>query len=183
MTALPYIHRVRVVTLDPDGENRFRLRLDTAERERIARFLRIPGVERMAMTGRIVPSAGGWQVRGQLTATVVQDCVVTLEPVRNTIDVPVRRSYLPDAGGPEGAEIELHAEDLDAPDPLGTAIDLGELAVETLTLSLDPWPRSQGAALDGSPLAQPGLDALDQQQERPFASLAELRERMTRDKG
>lgn len=183
MTAPPLLHRVQVVTLDPEGENRFRLRPDAAERERIARFLDIPAVERMAMTGRILRLGDGWQVRGQLTATVVQDCVVTLEPVRGTVDVPVRRSYQPGVEAPRAEDLELHEQDLDAPDPLGSAIDLGELAVETLTLNLDRYPRAEGAELERTSALEDGSEASAGEEERPFAGLAALRERMSRDEG
>lgn len=181
----PLIDQVTVASLDRDGgENRFRLQPDAEARRRVADFLDIESVERMTMTGRIEPAGReGWLVRGQLTATVVQSCVVTLAPVRARIDVPVRREYQPGADPVPGAEVELHAGDLDAPDPLGRTIDLGQLAVETLALSLDPWPRAAGAEIESEALLRPEGDALDAGDERPFASLAELRDRLARDKG
>lgn len=158
---------------DPDGVT-VDLRADDAVRERVARFLDIPRVERMVLTGRLDPaSGGGWRFRGQLTATVEQTCVVTLDPVRSVIDVPVRRDYVPGPlpSGPPG-EQELDEDDLDAPEPFGDAIDPAQLATEALALALDPWPRKDGAHLPDSDAA-----AGDPVRESPFARLAALRDR------
>ena len=65
--------------------------------------------------------------------------------------------------------------DSDPPDAIvNGAIDLGALAVEFLTLALDPYPRKPGAefaASDGAGLADHG----DQDSGNPFAALAKLR--------
>ena len=180
----PLRYPVRVATLgrEPEAENGVRLAPDAEARARIARFLGIGSVERMALTGRFSPLPDGWEFRGQLTATVEQPCVVTLEPVRETIDTPVRRRFLSGYAPPEEAERSLDEDDLDPPEPLEDEIDLGHVAVETLALSLDPYPRAEGAEIDprhaGDPAA--GADAPD---ERPFAGLAELRARMSRKDG
>lgn len=181
----PLIDRVAVARLDraEGADNSFRLTPDAEERARIARFLDIEAVERMTLTVRLFPLDGdGWEARGQLTATVVQSCVVTLEPVRNVVDTPVRRTYLHAPDIPESAEMELDEDDLDPPDVFDTHIDLGQLAVETLALALDPWPRAEGAEFDARRYGEPGAEAVDEETSRPFASLAELRHKLDRGK-
>lgn len=178
----PLVHRVPVATLDREAENAVRLTPDAEARDRIARFLDIEAVERLTLTVRLAPKGEGWEARGQLTATVVQSCVVTLEPVRDVIDVPVRRTYLPAPELPQAADTELDEDDLDPPDPLGEQIDLGQLAVETLALALDPWPRAEGAALDPGLSGRAEAARLDEEADRPFAGLAELRARLGRER-
>lgn len=183
--APPLIHRIAVATLgrEDDADNSFRLSPDAEARARIARFLDIEAVERMTLTVRLLPRPDdGWEAKGQLTATVVQSCVVTLEPVRGVIDTAVRRRYVHDPDMPESANLELGEDDLDPPDAFDRHIDLGQLAVETLALMLDPWPRAEGAEFDQQRPGQPGLAALGEENSRPFASLAELRARLGRDK-
>ncbi len=175
----PFRHPVRIAELDPDDDEGKAVRLvpDAETRRRIAAFLGIEGLDRLALTGALVPVAGGWEVRGQLTATAVQACRVTLAPLKETIDTPVRRRYLRGLEPPPGDERMLGEEDMDPPEPLGAEIDLGQLAVETLALSLDPWPRAEEAALE----APAGTDTAPDGAERPFAALAALRGKLARD--
>lgn len=176
----PLRHPVRVATLDAQAgaENPVRLAPDADARARIARFLDIEAVERMALTGRLAPLPEGWEFRGKLTATVVQACVVTLEPVRSVIDTPVRRRFVRDLSEEREAEQMLGEADLDPPEPLGPEIDLGHVAVETLALVLDPWPRAEGAELDPEHAGDADGEADGVRAERPFAGLAALRARL-----
>ena len=70
---------------------------DPREAEALARLLDARSVRKMRFAGRLTPLAdGGWQLAGALGATVVQSCVVTLDPVTTRIDQPVRRTFLPE---------------------------------------------------------------------------------------
>jgi uncharacterized metal-binding protein YceD (DUF177 family) len=96
--------------------------------------------------------------QGVLAAEVEQACIVTLEPVRQSVDERFAVRFVP-----EGQESE--DDDPESIDelPYGPAgIDLGEAAAEQLALALDPYPRADGAALDEAPEA----DAAN-----PFAAL------------
>jgi len=65
----------------------------------LARLLDSPAVRKLRFAGRLAPLAkGGWQLDARLGASVVQTCVVTLEPVTTRIDQTVRRRYEPEAG-------------------------------------------------------------------------------------
>ena len=119
--------------------------------------------------------AGGLHVVGSISATVGQNCVVTLEPLANevqeTVDLifePAQRlGKLADDGQQSGQQ---HDVKWDAPEPLiGGVIDLGELAIEFLILGLDPYPRKPGAVF------QPPHD--NKPEQGPFAALGRLAKR------
>jgi uncharacterized metal-binding protein YceD (DUF177 family) len=117
--------------------------------------------------------SAGLRVTGDVSATVVQTCVVTLDPLTDEVDEAVDVVFEPAAPEPaKPAEKALAEEDLgDAADPPETlvdgAIDLGALAVEFLTLGLDPYPRKADAVFE-APAA--GDDRADS----PFAALVAL---------
>jgi len=141
-----------------------------AEAVALARLLGANTVRKVRFVGRLEPAGrGGWRLEGRLGATVVQPCVVTLEPVTTRIDQPVRRTWLPGAGAPPAAEVVLDADADDEPDPLGERIDLGLVATEALALAVPAYPRKPGAAL------RPSGDEADDERPRPFAALAALR--------
>ena len=81
-------------------------------------------------------------MQGNVTAKLVQRCVITLDPF------PVELAF-PVGSMAEGARHD-HVEELEGDEPdivNGGAIDLGELTAEELALNLDPYPRKPGAEM------------------------------------
>jgi hypothetical protein len=109
----------------------------------------------------------GLHVEGRVNATVRQTCVVSLEPVVNTIDEAVDVDFAPPRDGEQSLsdEIELDSNADDEPEPLiGNSVDLGLLATEFLILGVDPYPRKGDASF--APPASGEAAA------NPFAALA-----------
>lgn len=142
------------------------------EGARIARLMGAQAVRKLRLAGSLARLAGGWQLDATLGATVIQTCVVTLDPVTTRIDQAVRRRFLP-AGAEAAREVILSPEDEDDEiDPLGDRIDLGLVAIEALALALPPYPRKPGASL-----ADIGVGAATEAV-KPFAALAALRDKL-----
>ena len=102
------------------------------------------------------------EASGELRAEVVQACVVSLEPVAQSVEDAFTLRFVP-------AGTESPDDDPEAPDELpyeGSTIDLGEAAAEQLALALDPYPRHPDAALDS---------VVDEPEAGPLAALAALR--------
>jgi uncharacterized metal-binding protein YceD (DUF177 family) len=133
---------------------------------------------RRARAGRYVAIEAG------LLASVVQTCVVTLEPVPAELDE--RFSLLLGPIGRRAVESDIPAAgdlivDLDEPEPLdGDEIDLGELVAQQLSLALDPYPRAPD--VDAAAVATIYGDAAPTEEgdappssPNPFAALATRR--------
>lgn len=172
MSSAPFSHRLRVSQLNPRQPNRIDLAPDDAARQRIAAELGLtaPPEVRLAATVTAAPN-DAWLLEGRIIARVQQPCVVTLAPVRSEIDEPVRRLYSPHVTQPEGDEVEMPDDEVE---PLGPAIDAGEVLVEALALALPPYPRADGAELP--PNATDPADG-DDDSRRPFQGLADLLQR------
>ncbi len=109
-------------------------------------------------------------VEGKLRADVEQECVVTLEPVRDTVASPFDQRYTLSPEEPV-ADLVIDSDDAEPPEPVvGDAIDLGELVSQYLGLSLNPYPRAPDAD------AQAGEYQAESPADGPFAELAKLRE-------
>ena len=151
---------------------------DEDEARAIARFLGLEALRGLRFQGELAPSgADGWRIEGRLSAEVVQSCVVTLEPVAQRIDEAVARDYVPEADYSPPTEIDLDPEAEDDPDPFGTVIDPGLLALESLALALDPYPRAPGVPPAEYRAAPPGVAPLADGDLKPFAKLAVLKEK------
>lgn len=153
--------------------------VDAAARAAIAAGLDIASLDAMRLTGSLAPwGRRGWRFDGRLVARAAQNCVVTLDAVAEAIDEPVLRIWSPDAARDVDVDSTTDGED-ETPEPLGDAIDLGQIAVETLALALDPYPRTPDATLDDTVATPPGAEPLTDEAAKPFAGLAALRAAMT----
>jgi uncharacterized metal-binding protein YceD (DUF177 family) len=144
----------------------------------IAKLLDLKGLERLSFAYRLNHAGGGrLRLAGRLTASATQTCVVSLEPVEASLDVPVEAELW---AAELIEQLEKGADEpggpgqLEWPEPIVDGkIDLGPFIYETLATSLDPYPRKQGASFDWSQAEteQGGTES------GPFAALAELKRR------
>ena len=140
-----------------------KLSADPEELQALARRFKIPALHALTAEIRATPwRGGGMKLEGHITADMEQVSVVSLEPFRETVSVPLARYFLP-----HGAVVDNEQED-DA-DPIDNGwIDLGEVVAETLALDLDPYPKKPGEAFPGH-VEDDGEDA---KVPSPFAALA-----------
>jgi Large ribosomal RNA subunit accumulation protein YceD len=167
----PWRVPVAVADVAEDGQT-FVLDADAQVRAAVARMAGLRELPRLQAEFKLTPQAsGGLRVVGRVSATVGQDCVVTLEPIINAVEGDVDLLFVPqpavsetaaEGGGASATEVAARWGD---PEPLvGGAVDLGALATEFLILGLDPYPRKPGAVFD--PPHPPDPDS------NPFAALA-----------
>ena len=108
-----------------------------AVRLKIAGVLAVSAQLKLQRRGDII------MIEGWLTARVVQDCIVTLEPFEQTLDERFEVHLVP--AGTE--DEEPGPDEIDQIPYTGHVVDLGEVVAEQLALVLDPYPRSPGAEL------------------------------------
>jgi uncharacterized metal-binding protein YceD (DUF177 family) len=169
---------IRVVDLAKGQTRPVLLEPDEQSRDEIAETLGIVAVRKLRLEGQLAPRGKrDWQFTGTLGATVVQSCVVTLAPVTTRIDETVQRRWVAGWHEPEGDEVEL-PEDVDV-EPLGAEIDLGGVMVEALALALPAFPRADDAELDETAFTEPGKEPMTDDEARPFAGLATLRDKLS----
>lgn len=140
------------VWVDPDslpGEGRtFRLKPTEEERAAIAARLELIGLPAFEATVSAKPMRGTGTIRvtGTLRASVSQACVVTLDPVPSDLEEGFDADFGPVE---EEVNLDLTLEDADPVEPFeADGIDIGELAVQHLSLSLNPYPRVSDEAAD-----------------------------------
>jgi hypothetical protein len=180
----PFRRPIAVATLSRKQPLAFDISPEPGELEAIARFLGLAALERLRLRGELMPAgADGWRIEGRLTADLVQACVVTLEPVAQRIDQAVARDYVPEAAYRPPAEIDLDPDAEDDPDPFDRVIDPGLLAIESLALALDPYPRVADVPPAEYQAAPPGAAPLADGDLKPFAKLAVLKEKLGEGKG
>jgi uncharacterized metal-binding protein YceD (DUF177 family) len=154
------------------GLNRTR-EATTEELQDVAKELNILGVSNLSSRYRIVSIAGGaYRLTGSLSASVDQACVVSLEPVAGKVEAAFDVEFWPDLQSEEsdedasvlsGSDVELLEHGL---------IPVGRIVFETLSASLNPYPRREGVEFSWED-PKSGQDSTS----NPFAALSKLKDK------
>lgn len=177
---MPDVVPFAVADLPQNRPSKFNLHPDEGQLVHIAKELGLSAARKVSFAGQI--SAQGrrnWVLTAKLGATVVQPCVVTLEPVTTRIDSDVRRVFLAELPDPGLGEVEMH--DDENIELLGSTIDPFIVMIETLALVLPQYPRKKDANLAESVFTEPGQKPMTDEDARPFAGLAGLGKAMKND--
>ena len=161
----------RLAELADAPQHRVEIVATEAERTALAQRFSLPAVDALSAHLTVRNDASGEIiVEGRLEAEVVQECVVTLEPVSETVAAPLEQRYTRQPAEPV-ADLVITPDDLEPPEPVvGDTIDLGELVAQHLLLSLNPYPRGPDADDRANQYRSEAPEA------GPFAALAKLRD-------
>jgi uncharacterized metal-binding protein YceD (DUF177 family) len=164
---------LRIDTIGADGRA-VHVEADRAERAALAKRFALPGIDRLEAEVTLSRSGTLVFARGRIGADVTQSCVATGVPLTATIDEPFEIVFSPaPTQGRSDEEIELSESECDTVFYSGASIDVGEAVAETLSLSLDPWPRSPDA---DEALRKAGVKA--EEEAGKFGALAALRDKL-----
>jgi hypothetical protein len=156
----------------PETGQHFDLAADAHVRAAVAKVAGLRELPRLEANIDVTRRGSGLHVVGSISATVGQNCVVTLEPLVNEVEETINLIFEPPQrlAAPDEVEGQQHGVKWDDPEPLvAGVVDLGALATEFLILGLDPYPRKPGAVFE------PPQDA--KRDKGPFAALGRLAKR------
>lgn len=175
-------HSLRSGALPTRKPTRFKLEPNVQTRAEMATALGLLELPAFRLVGEITPTGKhDFTLTAHLTAKVVQPCSVTLEPVPATLEEDVVRHFIADWTEPDAEEIEMSEDDTS--EPLPEVIDLGDVAMEALSLALPLYPRAAGAELGQVSVAPPGAEPIREDDLKPFAGLAALKDKLTGGNG
>lgn len=151
------------------------LTITANDAECIAVAKRLDLLELKALSAHLIlerlADSDAYQVKGKLTAQVVQQCVATLRPVSATVIEDVSGAFMPSERIPaEHGSLEIADVLEEIIEPIiNGAIDVGELVVQHLALGLDPYPRCKDTNILSPKAAPVGKDT-----QKPFSGLVDL---------
>ena len=158
------------------------------QRRAMADALDLVACTRLAVTASIKARAGGrYFLVGRIEAAIEQACVATLEPIHTHLDEELVAEFSPeeDIAQTLPSEPDFDPEGADEPFAIVAGeIDVGRAVYEHLALSVDPFPRREGAGAitiekgPSGPVQIRDADVsggLDPDKPNPFAALAKLK--------
>lgn len=156
--------RIEVETLPVKGPYRGTLETTATDLAGLADrfgFAALASLEVRLEIARVGPDA--WDVTGRLQARIVQPCIVTGDPVPESVDFTIEERYV--RAAVEDDEIVVGLEDSE---PLvDGCIELGEMVAQSLALAANAWPRTADAPDE--------FKAGNVDDAHPFASLGSLK--------
>jgi hypothetical protein len=143
---------------------------DEAVRASLGALAGLRALPRLEAAIDLARHGNGLRASGQVSATVGQTCVVTLEPLDGTVEETFDIVFSPAPTDDRAAAVQYDGDE--PPELLADGIaDVGAVASEFFLLGIDRYPRKPGAAF-AAPVAEASGDG-------PFAALARLK----REKG
>jgi uncharacterized metal-binding protein YceD (DUF177 family) len=161
----------RLIDIDrlPPGETLHEIEATAAERAALAQRFSLLSLDRLEARVRLTRLAGGLlRLAAELSADVVQECVVTLEPVASQVADSFTLLY----GQAQAAasEVTLSGE-AELVEPIsGGTVDIGEAVAQQLSLAIDPFPRAPG-------VKAPHAEEIAAKPASPFAALAKWKQK------
>ena len=156
----------------PATGRRVELKADPATRDAVATAVGVVALPRLEALFDLTPLPNdAVRVTGSVLASVEQNCVVTLDPLSNQVEEKVELVFAPPGAlaSPQAIAALGPTDEDNPPEVLQKGIvDLGAVAIEFLTLGIDPYPRKPGASFE-APQAEGDPAA------HPFAALAALK--------
>jgi len=159
-----------VARLSPKGIEEY-LEAKPAERKALAKRFDIVEVKSLKASLTLIPKPQeAIDVTGKIEATIVQNCVVTLEPLVNRMELDVNLTFVPEEQNDKGSG-EAIIEDLSDEIEVfsGGKIDIGEMVAQQVGVNIDPYPRKPNAVL---PVMEFGVST--EKKPQPFAKLIDV---------
>lgn len=173
MTGAELSRTVRVDTLG-SAPRTIEIDADEKERDALARRFGFLSIARLSAEMILARKNEAVAARGTVRAELAQSCVATGEPVPETVEEPFELEFRPHPGsGVSDEEIELGEGEMDVVFYAGALIDIGGAVADTLSLAVQPYPRTPGAA---DALRQAGVRS--EEEAGPFGALAALRDKL-----
>ncbi|MEE8438946.1 MAG: YceD family protein [Micropepsaceae bacterium] len=141
----------------------------------LAEFYKVDSIQDFSIRAHLTRlSKNEFKLEGQFTASVLQTCIVTLKPVRSSIEKDFIRLYnVAPARAAQGrasaVNVQLEGDEIETLH--GSTVDLAAPVLEELSLMIDPYPRIPGAAFEAETKAQSA-------EESPFAVLQTLKDKL-----
>lgn len=183
-------HPIDAADLDPQGK-KIVIEANDAQRAALANRLGVARVQSAKAELRLTPEGARVHVAGHLSAKILQNCAVTLEPIESGIEEEFEAWYA-DPGKAVSFmkarhEKQRHSqtempvlEESDDPEEMENGmIDVGELATQYFSLAINPYPHAPGAQYEIGDDEAPAAPA--EERKNPFAALKDWKSRYNKD--
>ncbi len=120
----------------------------------------------------------GILLEGHVRADLVQRCIASLADVPEIVDAPFTLLLVdPETANRMDADESFLDTDQPEYDALeGDIVEVGEIVAQTVAISMNPYPRAEGAELTGLQNKDISFNEPELEKKNPFAALGKLKD-------
>jgi uncharacterized metal-binding protein YceD (DUF177 family) len=139
--------RIYDLSLPDTLQGKHTIKANPSECEALSLRFKILSIEKFEAQFTILSedNVEGFSVDGSLYAELTQACIVSLEPVQETVKTSVFFKIRPI---PKDGEPEVDDEEDDIEYIKNSRIDIGEVMTQYLSLGINPYPRKEDAVFE-----------------------------------
>lgn len=165
-----------IVRMDQINGQTLSISANTDERQALTGRFHLQNLDQLFAEVALIRDGSIVQLSGIMKAKATQNCIISGEPVETEIEEKLRINFIPQPDHAPDAEIELDDGDCDSIFHDGAQIDIGEAVAQSLSLSLDPYPRADSADSTGK-----AMGIKSEEEAGPFGALADLKAKLEKD--
>jgi uncharacterized metal-binding protein YceD (DUF177 family) len=160
-----FVREIAIVEIEPGQRDHVAFEANPRECAAIAKRLKLISMSTFTVDIYVLRElSGDVSIFGDIAAEVEQACVVTLEPVRDSVEASIMQRFT-------ARDDDEEAEDEDPVEPIiEDRIEVGEVLLQNLSLALNPYPRAPNVEFET-------VDESVGEPTGPFAALVQLREK------
>tara|TARA_B100000965_G_C19225712_1_gene597861 strand:- start:76 stop:630 length:555 start_codon:yes stop_codon:yes gene_type:complete len=141
----------------------------------LTRILKIEELKAFSFQGQIFQlNEHDYTLRASFDATVVQLCIISLNPIKTKISNKINQSYI-DQENSQKTKYLLIDHDSIEKEQFKSEINVGDIMLEALSLEIPLYPRKKNAKFEGITVTDSEIKPLDRTTNNPFLSLKELK--------
>jgi uncharacterized metal-binding protein YceD (DUF177 family) len=137
----------------------------------IQESLKIRKLQNFSFQGRLNQSKKkNYELHLSFRATIIQNCVITNEPVKTSLNDKIDRYYLDEYPEPnkESLSLDMRSKDIEL---IHNELDIGAVAIEALCLKIPDYPRKKNVQFHGLTITDSGVKPIDKTLINPFSVL------------
>ena len=169
-------------TLKRKRKVKFQHTSNSEELSAMTEMLRVEKLKAFIFNGHLIQSnKTTCTLEASFQATVMQNCIISLNPVKTVIHRKISQSYfITDQLSTlreEGKKIQTISTDFNSADidEISEEINIGNILFEALSFEIPLYPKKKGVIFEGITATKAGIGPLEQNRNSPFDALKKLK--------
>ena len=144
------------------------------ERSNLAELLKVCSLTKLHFDGIIVQNSDQtYTFSANVNALVIQNCIVTLYPVKTSLNFGIKRHYSKNSPKTHSKKVITNILDNHL-EFFGKTLNISDVIVEALSLEIPDYPRRKNIKFNGVSATKKGVTPLRSISESPFYALKDL---------
>ena len=141
----------------------------------LTRILKIEELKAFSFHGQFFQlNENDYMLRASFNATLVQLCIISLNPIRTKISNKINQSYSDEDNNQKTNHLLIDHDSIEK-EQIKSEINVGDIMLEALSLEIPLYPKKKNAKFEGITVTESEIKPLDQTLNNPFLSLKKLK--------